>query len=80
MPAAAYSLVEADIPDGSLLHSGRKSECRILAHHPDLLFNSISRGCFLVTALGGRHMESSCCGTTLSGAFRAFVSEDTHHA
>ena len=80
MPAAAYSLVKADLPDSSRHHPGGYSGRRILAHHPDLLFNSLPRGIFLVTAPNGRHAESLCCSTTLSGVFRAFVSEDTHHA
>jgi hypothetical protein len=80
MPAVAYSLVKADLPDGSRRHRGGYSGHRILAHHPDLLFNSLPRGIFLVTAPNGRHTESLCGSTTLPGFFRAFVSEDTHHA
>jgi hypothetical protein len=80
MAAAAYFLVEKDLPNGSLRQPGRHSGRRILAHHPDLLFNSLPRGIFLVTARSGRHTESLCGSTTLPGFFRAFVREDTHHA
>ena len=80
MAAAAYFLVEKDLPNGSLRQPGRHSGRRILAHHPDMLSNSFPRGIFLVTAFSGRQEDSSCCGTTPSGFFRAFVSEDTHHA
>ena len=80
MPAAAYSLVKANLPDGSRHHPGGYAARRILAHHPDLLFNSLPRGIVLVTAPNGRHTESLCRSTTLPGFFRAFVSEDTHHA
>lgn len=80
MPPAAYFLVEADLPGGRLRHHGRHSGRRILAHHPDLLSNFFPRGMFLVTAACGRQADSSCSGTTLSGFFHAFASEDTHDA
>ena len=80
MPPAAYVLVEAKLPGGCLHQRGRHSGRRIVAPHPDLLSNSLSRGRFLVTAASGRQAESSCSGTTPSGFFHAFASEDTHDA
>ena len=80
MQLAAYSQVEADLPGGCLHQRGRHSGRRILAPHPDLLSNSLPRGMFLVTAISGRQAESSCSGTTPSGFFHAFASEDTHDA
>jgi hypothetical protein len=80
MPPAAYAAIETDLPGGSLRQAGRHAGCRILAPHPDLLSNSLSRGRFRLTAASGRQAESSCSGTTLSGFFHAFASEDTHDA
>jgi hypothetical protein len=80
MPPAAYETAETDLPGGSLRQADRHAGRRILAPHPDLRSNSVSRGMFLVTATAGRHRESTRRVTTLPLVPRAFDSEDSRHA
>ena len=81
MPPTAYCASgETELPGGTLRQTGRHAGRRNLAAHPALLFNSFARGTFLVTAGNGRRAASPCTGTTLSGFFHAFASEDHHDA